>query len=447
MSKPLLLYPYAAVWRLARPFLRRHKRLSENFGERLVPPHWPCADINGLNNPVGALPCRLWLHAASGGEAYLVREILQRLSPLLAEKQVKLSVLCTSMTRQGLEVLGASQQDFSSAYCAVMVNYLPLDEPDLMQRALLQAFGSKPKEACAVVLLETEIWPGLLWACRELGVPSYILNGRMTPASFKSYRHIAASLRKFAPKKIMASSPDDAERFKEIFAPEGATGSVSLMPNIKFDRVEPVRSGYTSALQALLGENPPQIVLFASVREEEEAGLSEAIADIRRSAPDACIIVAPRHLHRAEAWAERLSDFAGLKRRSQGIVGLNTGDVVLWDAFGELMELYGIADTTFVGGSLAPLGGQNFLEPLAYGLVPVIGPSWSNFYWVGQDLFGLGLVRKIDQAVDLPAVILEQLESRTNKDLVKEKFSTYLKIRQGGSQLAVDFLLRELKIV
>ena len=441
MKKPFLLKPYALAWKLARPLLRRHKRLAAHFEERLVPKGWPndfMPAICGLDTVHP--PYRLWIHAASGGEAYLAREIVAELAPRLKE----LAIICTSMTEQGIEVLSKAQQEFSHSNCFIAVNYFPLDEPGLMRRALEQSFGPPSQAPRGVVFLETEIWPGLLSACRDFGVRAYILNGRMTEGSHRSYRRIAGALRRLAPRDVMATGAKDVERFRDIFDQPGGPSRVSLMPNIKFDRVSPAGDGNKSLLSGLLPEKPLQVALLASVRAEEEAELQTVIDSLREKAPQCCVIVAPRHLHRAEAWAGRLSGLKGFKRRSRGVEGLESGDVVLWDAFGELMALYGLATTAFVGGSLAPLGGQNFLEPLSFGVVPVIGPSWSNFYWVGGEPFKSGLVRQVENAAGLADALLEQLKSPPDKYAIKSAFAGYLKRHQGGARHAADFLLKEL---
>lgn len=445
MKQPLFLKPYGLAWRLARPLLRRHKRLSVRFSERLVPDGWPEDSLAPKDRlDTVAPPFRLWLHAASGGEAYLARAIVAE----LASRVRDLNIVCTSMTEQGVEVLKQLRQDFSCAECFIAVNYFPLDQPGLMKKALEQVFGPPVQAPRAVALLETEIWPGLLAACREYGVRSYIFNGRMTEGSLKAYRHISGTLRSLAPEKIMANSQADAARFREIFDAPGAPSRVSLMPNIKFDRVAPAKNDGKNDLRPLLGATPSPVILLASVREEEEAALMGLLSPLRRAAPKAAIIVAPRHMHRAQHWVDTLSGMlAGtqhFKMRSKGLKSVEAGDVVLWDAFGELMALYGLSTAVFVGGSLAPLGGQNFLEPLSFGVTPIIGPSWENFHWVGTEPFKLGLVKQVQDPDSLQAALLAQLHHPSDKSAVKAAFAAYLKTHQGGARQVADFLIKEL---
>lgn len=445
---------YSLLWKAARPLLRRHKRLGENFAERLAPPSWPgtpAMQATGTGNHAAAQggPCNLWLQAASGGESYLAWELLKTLARL----SPGLRVLCTTCTRQGLEVLHQAQLDPACAGLGLTVNYLPLDEKAVLRRAVRQAFGRMPAqsrigERSLLVLLETEIWPGLLSACAAAGVKSAIINARMTEGSYKAYRLLRPWLRRLAPAAVLATAEGDLRRFCRIFdsrvAPEAKDAKIrALMPNMKFDRLLP------ESVDALIPDARPLpsggLLLLASTREEEESALLEAVPQLLAGAPETALVVTPRHLHRVEAWRAAL-DKAGLSYNLRSHYGA-LADVpfkpglLLWDAFGELGGLYRLASAVFVGGSLAPLGGQNFLEALAAGLVPCIGPYWSNFYWAGEDLFSLGLVRRVQSAAELAPALLELLRSARPKEEIRREFAAYLEPRRGGTRQAAELIL------
>jgi 3-deoxy-D-manno-octulosonic-acid transferase len=112
------------------------------------------------------------------------------------------------------------------------------------------------------------------------------------------------------------------------------------------------------------------------------------------------------------------------------------GTVVLWDTFGELLPAYRLAKSAFVGGSLAPLGGQNFLEALVSGVLPVIGPSWENFAWVGRQIIDCGLLRVAGDWKEVAALILKDMDSSTPREEVIETTLKFVKPRQGGTQMA-----------
>lgn len=420
---------YGLAWRLARPILRRNKRLAEGFSWRLVPPDW--SGKTGSAERPGRVD--VWIQAASGGEAYLAWEILERLAD-----GAPLSALVTTWTRQGLEVLHGMAEKLRQSHpeLAVRVTLFPLDQPSIMARALDQA---RPR---AIALLETELWPGLLLAAADRHIPVFVLNGRMTEKSLSNYlrleRLCPGFWRGVAPRRTSAVSEADAGRFAALFGPE----RVDAAPNIKFDRCLPdsplpgdsqpdstrpdgAQSGRSETSPALSAAGreaaPPDraarpLILLASVREEEEEALMTVIrrvrgpAAARRNGDAPTLVIAPRHMHRVSAWKERLAGMEGgftlRSRLGSNPAGTNppdteatasphpTGDavhrvvsacpggIILWDAFGELAALYAVADAVFVGGSLAPLGGQNFLEALAAGRTPCCGPHLENFAWV-----------------------------------------------------------------
>ena len=123
--------------------------------------------------------------------------------------------------------------------------------------------------------------------------------------------------------------------------------------------------------------------------------------------------------------------------------------LLLWDTFGEMQVLYGMADAVFVGGSLAPLGGQNFLEPLAEGVIPCVGPHIKNFLWVGEDIFAENLAVRVASVEALAPALLGRLVPGADpyarhaaREAVRDRFRAWLGPRTGGSLQAARELLR-----
>ena len=162
----------------------------------------------------------IWVQAASGGEAALVRALIREAGTLPEFVARSPRFFCTTWTAQGLEVLG---KIIPPSGVSLLARYVPLDNPALMRAAVALA-----RPAC-VVLLETEIWPGLMAACREAGVPLLLLNARMTPKSLSGYRLLRPLLREIRPDRVLAMSEDDAARFAEIFGPEGAIVDINFL--------------------------------------------------------------------------------------------------------------------------------------------------------------------------------------------------------------------------
>lgn len=431
----LLIKGYGLLWRLARPILRRNKRLADGFDRRLVPKDW-------------AAPADVWMQAASGGEAYLVWETLAALPSTMVEEK-PLRVLVTTWTRQGLEVLqgmattlGQSRPDLH-----IQVALFPLDHPALMYRAMNMV---QPK---VVALLETELWPGLLLACKRRKTPVLVLNGRLTAGSLRSYRLLDTLASGYwnavGPTTVCAMSDKDARRFERLLPPE----RVCRAPNIKFDRaLTALASGAESAasqaasdsgtMQALRALLPPAapVILLASVREEEERFLLPELRALAANHPEIVLVIAPRHMHRVNAW---LDGFAGRSLRLRSALTpelpARPGQIIIWNTFGELSQLYKLATAVFIGGSLAPVGGQNFLEALAAGRIPHTGPHLDNFLWAvdagsgSESLEACELLRRFPNAEALIAALLAAVQAVEAPETVRSRFLHWLEARKGGA--------------
>jgi 3-deoxy-D-manno-octulosonic-acid transferase len=371
----------------------------------------------------------LWIQAASSGESYLAWSILKKLHP-----HNPVTVIVTSNTRQGLDIIDRALCDITpnqrgvSAYSA----YFPLDKPSIMETAV------KTIRPRVMVLLESEIWPGLLAALKERVCHTVIINGRISARSMTRYLIWPSFWRLIGPDKILGISESDAKRFATIFGKE----RVEVMSNIKFDNIGDLAHGLETEkhLRKIIRPGTSFLVL-GSTRQEEEPEVEKIILNIHRRCPDTVIGLFPRHMYRIAYWKEALSRIvAPWMLRSQIETPVPDGTVILWDTFGELSSAYSLSKGAFVGGSLAPLGGQNFLEPLTCGVIPVIGPSWENFAWVGREIVEQGLVHV---AADWKAVsnfLVESIEKSTSREKVRNAAHMYVKDRQGGTARACHLI-------
>ncbi len=405
-----VLYNFA--WYLALPFLKRSPRVGLGWRQRTL-------------KDIAAGPFDLWIQAASGGESMLTNMVLENLVTMLPNDK-KLRILVTSGTRQGVDILGKGQmRRASDSNLDIAVAYFPFDAPYLMEKAFSRF---APRLA---IIVETELWPGFLIQAKKSNVPVLLINGRMSVKSYGFYKYFAGFFQKYGPAKVLAIAPTDGERFSRIVGPE----KVNLIHNIKFDRIEPRHDiPENNQLASLLPENRP-FLLLGSIRREEEAKVLTTITKILAARPDVTIGLFPKHIERADHWLQLL---AGLQisavKRSEITVRQSPGSVVVWDVFGELAGAYALAGAAFVGGSLENLGGQNFLEPLVFGLKPVIGPYWKNFAWVGREIIASGLVQEVTDENELATALLDALERKVAKDEVIRQVQTFFEPRKGGTQ-------------
>ena len=250
---------YTLLWCVAGPLVFLSPRMRQGWKERL-----------GLGK---ARPCDIWIQGASAGECGLTASLLEHLRGV--------PVLATSCTRQGLDVL--DKVDSTD----LQTRMLPLDLPLFMGRMLDQA---RPK---VVVLLETEIWPGLLMACASRSVPVVVVNGRMTTRSLAGYLFLRPLLRRWAPHAVGAMAPADAVRFGLVFGAARTTVS----GNIKFDRAmnTTLIARHENPLAGLVDRKGSFMVL-GSVREQEEPQVLELIRQLLRGDPECVIGLFPRHM-------------------------------------------------------------------------------------------------------------------------------------------------------
>ncbi|WP_051617131.1 3-deoxy-D-manno-octulosonic acid transferase [Desulfonatronovibrio hydrogenovorans] len=404
----LFNFAYAIIWIIALPILVFIKRLRPIAAQRF-----------GIQLPQG--PFDLWIQAASVGEARLALHMLLKLPP---DKYPR--VLITTNTRQGMETLQDQVQGRAE------LSFFPFDIP------LVWAAALRKIKPARLILMETEIWPALLQACQKQKIPVTIGNARVSLKSFCRYYSISGILNTMAPGRILAVSDRDQKRFSWIFP--GAR--VESMHNIKFDitaSTKPIPY-VQNPLSSFFKPGHPLIVL-ASIREQEESKIQWVIEKIIQNRPKTTIALFPRHMQRLPAWKTFFEQCTiSWSLRSSLSADTTLPQVVLWDKFGELLSAYALAKSVYVGGSLVPCGGQNFLEPLSQGVSPCIGPFWENFHWVGQELVSSGLVWMVKDEKDLYHKLTRYASS--SRDKVFAGFSKYVEERQGGSLDLINSLER-----
>ncbi len=354
----------------------------------------------------------------------LTNMLLEKLGPLLP-KNKKWRILVTSGTKQGIDSLIKGRRNLPpSNICDISVAYFPFDAPRLMALAFARF------QPTLAVIVETELWPGFLIMAKRNNVPVMLINGRMSEKSFRSYKYFAKFFQTYGPEKVLAISPTDKRRFSRVVGPE----KVSLINNIKFDRIVP-RTGKPehNAIADLLPENSP-FVLLGSFRRQEEKQILNTVAKLLTCRSDITIGLFPKHIERADHLIKMLrQQNITADKRSKIIARQSPGAVIVWDVFGELAGAYALARAAFVGGTLLNLGGQNFLEPLAFGLKPIIGPHWQAFAWVGRDIVAAGLVIEIADENELVPQLLIAINAPVCKDQVIKEVQDFLLPRIGGT--------------
>ncbi len=377
----MLLSAYKAASWLASPligfYLRRRRARGrehpERFGERF--------GYAGTPRPPGEL---LWCHAASVGEAVSVLPLLER----FRSAHPDWCVLLTTGTVSSAALVA------SRAVEGVIHQFVPVDKPDAVARFL------DHWQPSAALWVESELWPNLVRETRRRGVPMGLINARMSERSFRNWRRFPGPIRHLLASfdLTLAQSSEDARRLMALGAP-----SVKLLGNLKSAAPPlPADGKALRSLRAIIGGRP--VWLAASVHPEEIEEITVVQRYLNLQWPDCLTIVVPRHPERGREWAETYFASADVRLRSNG--DWPDGKVYIADTLGELGLFYRLAPVSFVGGSFAPIGGHNPLEPARLGSAILHGPHQFNFQEVSDALASAGGAEEVEDAAALASAIM-----------------------------------------
>lgn len=388
---------YRTATTLAGPVLRRHllgrarigkedpERVRERFGEASVA------------RPPGPL---VWLHAASVGESLSLLPLIEA----LRQREPGLTILVTTGTVTSARILTQRLPDgvihqFNPADRTAWVNrFLDTWRPDLS------------------LYVESELWPNMLSLTQDRGIPTGLLNARMSDKSYHRWQSRSPALIRHLMSRFhfcLAQNPTQAKRMAALGARDPRP-----LGNLKF-AAKPLAAdgGALARLRESLGDRPRW--LAASTHPGEEAAAAEVHESLRTTHLRLLTLIAIRHPDRGEAVAAELRG-RGLTvaQRSLGEAVTADTDIYLADTLGEMGLFYRLSDIAFVGGSLTEVGGHNPIEPAQLGCAVLHGPDMRNFSEVAEDLAeaggnwqvrdALGLTRAVDHLLSDPGMRAHQ---------------------------------------
>jgi 3-deoxy-D-manno-octulosonic-acid transferase len=299
---------------------------------------------------------RIWIHAVSVGEVVAALPVLREIRKLAPDAEIVLSTTTSS---------GHQTAQDKAADLVTHVVYFPIDLPAFTLSALARV---RPQ---VVAIMETELWMNFLWACKEVNAKTMVINGRLSDRSFPRAKKVAFFYRALFRwvDKVLVQTGTDAERMLAIGASQP-----EVLGNVKFDEAtagleaDPARWRQTLGLD----DSRPTIIVGSTRGEMEETFVHQALLELDQTHHDQYnLIWAPRHIESSE----NLARTARAGRRSQGAQGPR----LILDTFGELSEIYSVADVVVIGGAFDKLGGQNLIQPLAHGKPVIHGPHMENF--------------------------------------------------------------------
>ncbi|MDZ4781090.1 MAG: 3-deoxy-D-manno-octulosonic acid transferase [Planctomycetia bacterium] len=369
----------------------------------------------------------VWLHAVSVGEVNL-------LAPLVKEIRARhpdWDCVISTTTHTGFALARKKYAEYPVFYC-------PLDFSWAVRRAMRRL------RPTLLVLAELELWPNLIRAAREHGAKVAIVNGRLSAHSFRGYARVKAFVRPVLAQLdlIAVQNKEYGDRFLALGAP---AERMHITGSVKYDGAQTNRHNPgTQKLASLAGIGEGDLVWLAgSTQEPEEAIVLSVFQRLTAEFPRLKLILVPRHPDRFDDVARLITD-SGLRwrRRSQLHPKCENGSarVLLVDAVGELGHWWGTAQVAFVGGSLGKRGGQNMIEPAAYGAAVCFGPNTRNFRDIVENLLAAQAAVVVQDAAELEAFVRRAITDAEFATRLGTSARRFVAGQLGATARTVDLL-------
>jgi len=410
----------AAALLLGLPYwllhMLRRGKYREGLWERLG--HVPARLANNRSRPT------IWVHAVSVGEVLAVSGLVGQMRQRFGGHRIVVSTTTSSGQKIARKQFGDDVFYFPLDFAFAIRPYLRALSPDL------------------IVLAETEFWPNFLRLAKKSGARIAVVNGRISDRSLSGYRRmrrwLAPILRNID--LFLAQTGTDGQRLQEIGA---EAERIQVAGNLKFDTSPPDAPPIVASLRATLEQSGAGPVLVCgSTSEGEEPIVIQAFVNVLASHPRAVMILAPRHPERFGAVAQLLEKL-GIRywKRSLWSGEDVAGGVLLVDTIGELASLYGLADVTFIGGSLVPRGGHNILEAAQHGAAIIVGNHTENFRDMIQ-LFQSRDAVRITGPAEFPLVLMELLSNDSERHELGRHAVETLRSQMGATERTLEALAK-----
>ena len=395
----------------------RHRKYVSSFWQRL-------GFLPASFNP--EREACVWVHAVSVGEVMAARALLTELHR--RHPDVRLVLSTTTVTGQSVARRHLPELD---------VFYFPFDLPWMVNRTLEVV---RPR---LLVLLETELWPNVLDACRRRGVSTCVVNGRISQRSYPRYRLVRSLFRRVLDNvdRFCVQDEASARRLIELGA---APDRVIVTGSLKFDAVrapEPVASAVVrdQVLRYFRVAPDRPVLVAASTRRGEELPVLRTFVRIKETSASALLIIAPRHPERFREVTQLVEQmgFVVARRSDLAIDAEPRADVVILDSIGELAHVYRVATLVFVGGSLVDWGGHNILEPAVHGKAIVFGPHMQNFEEIAATFLRHDAACQVRTAAELQDVLLRLLTDSVRRASLGAAAQALVDANRGALQKSI----------
>jgi 3-deoxy-D-manno-octulosonic-acid transferase len=372
----------------------------------------------------GARP--VWLHAVSVGEVIAAVPLVKA----LRHRFPRLPMLISTVTETGQ---ATAREKMAAEGCL----YFPLDYPWVVRRVITHL---QPR---LFLMVETEIWPNFLHELTRQQIPAMLVNGRISPRSFRGYQRLRPFMRQVLPSITTLSMQTtlDADR---IIAIGAEPSRVHVTGNIKYDLAfEPLTSAAEHAWRDDLGFGEAPVFMAGSTHRGEEDIVIAAYLQARLQVPTLRLLLAPRHLDRLDEIETLLRKHQlTAQRRSRGRMHAQDApaSVILLDTIGELAQLYAVGTVVFVGGSFVPIGGHNVLEAAAHRKAILFGPHMHNFHEIATALLEAGGAQQVQHSDALNEQVSALLQQPERRQALGEAAYQVLRANQGAIARTVELI-------
>ncbi len=378
---------YGSTATLLTPVIKHHLKKRRLRGKEHPERHQERLGYTQLERPNGKL---IWIHGASVGESLSILPLIAELN----EQQSNLKFLITTGTTTSAELMGKRLPENA------IHQFIPVDVPAAVERFLTHWSPS------IGLIVESELWPQLIFRAQNQSVPLLLINGRMSKRSTKSWRRFPFFIKDLLGcfKLVLAQSKQDALHFRELRAPR-----VLESGNLKFSAET---LSYDSANFEELGNsiNNRPVWFASSTHKGEELYFARLQEKLKDKVPNLLSIIAPRHPNRGpDIIAELGSTNLQVSTRSKSEAIQPDTDLYLADTLGELGLFYELSPVVVMGGSFLRKGGQNLLEPARQNCAIICGPEMQNFEAICDEMVEAGAVIKLGNTDQLEDQLLHLL--------------------------------------
>jgi 3-deoxy-D-manno-octulosonic-acid transferase len=367
---------------------------------------------------------RVLFHGVSVGEIHLLRQVVT----MFRQRHPEYACVISTTTDTGFD---EARQRFPD----LAVVYYPFDFSWAVRRTLQSI------DPALIVLAEGELWPNFLMAAKRQAIPVASINGRMSPRSYRNYRRLGGLARRLLNRLDLCAvqTQEYADNLRSLgVAPE----RVHVTGSVKYDGVSASRSNpKTNELRTLFDVRPDDLIWVAgSTQAPEEEIALDIFRGLQPTHPNLRLFIVPRQKDRFEEVAHLL-ERSGLPFARRSALRAPRAALVLVDTIGELGALWGLAGVAFVGGSMdGKRGGQNMIEPAAYGAAVVFGPHVWNFKEPAAKLVGIGAAVQVAGAAELEAAVRRLLESPKERRQRGAAAQRFVLQQQGATGRTITLL-------